>query len=314
MLSGLWADPAAGQPVEAPGIRANGLGGAFVAVADDATAVYWNPAGLGTGDFVSLVVDYGRMEAGDPDAPRQRRGSATDALLGTPPLGFGYYRLSVSTAERDPDARPGERTASHLVTHNAAVAVAQSLGEFLNVGATVRVVHGQAVHALFFRGGPDDVLDEIGSFQTTGTTTVDVDAGAMLRFEPLRVGLAVRNLREPTFDALGGGPGMTLEREVRIGGAFFPGRGVTVSADADLTRTTLHGDTWRGIAAGVEGKVAPRVVLRGGLGGSTAGDARTSASVGGSVAMTSLLHADVYLRRGGADAPRGWGVGVRASF
>ena len=29
-----------------PGARANGFGGAFVAIADDATAVYWNPAGL----------------------------------------------------------------------------------------------------------------------------------------------------------------------------------------------------------------------------------------------------------------------------
>ena len=192
--------------------------------------------------------------------------------------------VTTVSASRQPSAIqtpvPGSARPPTWSRTHAAVAVAQSLGEFLNVGATVRVVHGQAVHALFFRGGPDDVLDEIGSFQTTGTTTVDVDAGAMLRFEPLRVGLAVRNLREPTFEALGGGPGMTLEREVRIGGAFFPGRGVTVSADADLTRTTLHGDTWRGIAAGVEGKVAPRVVLRGGLGGSTTGDARTSASVG----------------------------------
>ena len=28
------------------GARAIGMGGAFVAVADDATAIYWNPAGI----------------------------------------------------------------------------------------------------------------------------------------------------------------------------------------------------------------------------------------------------------------------------
>ena len=34
------------QPYESLGVRALGMGGAFVAVADDATAAYWNPAGL----------------------------------------------------------------------------------------------------------------------------------------------------------------------------------------------------------------------------------------------------------------------------
>jgi long-subunit fatty acid transport protein len=32
--------------LEEPGVRALGLGGAYVAVADGADAVYWNPAGL----------------------------------------------------------------------------------------------------------------------------------------------------------------------------------------------------------------------------------------------------------------------------
>lgn len=36
----------AGSIFVLPGARAMGMGGAFVAVADDATAIYWNPAGL----------------------------------------------------------------------------------------------------------------------------------------------------------------------------------------------------------------------------------------------------------------------------
>ncbi len=42
------------------GVRAEGMGGAFVAVADDASAVYWNPAGIATGstfDFQISRVD-----------------------------------------------------------------------------------------------------------------------------------------------------------------------------------------------------------------------------------------------------------------
>jgi len=30
-----------------PGARAMGMGGAFIALADDGTSVHWNPAGLG---------------------------------------------------------------------------------------------------------------------------------------------------------------------------------------------------------------------------------------------------------------------------
>ena len=36
--------PASAQIVESVGHRALGMGGAFVAVADDSTATWWNPA------------------------------------------------------------------------------------------------------------------------------------------------------------------------------------------------------------------------------------------------------------------------------
>ena len=41
------AAAAGAQSFETVGTRAQGMGGAFVGVADDASAVYWNPAGLG---------------------------------------------------------------------------------------------------------------------------------------------------------------------------------------------------------------------------------------------------------------------------
>ncbi len=41
-LFGSW-ETASAQGFEAVGTRALGMGGAFVAVADDASAVYWNP-------------------------------------------------------------------------------------------------------------------------------------------------------------------------------------------------------------------------------------------------------------------------------
>ena len=47
------------QLIEDIGIRAQGMAGAFVAVVDDATATWWNPAGLATGAFFSGVGGIG---------------------------------------------------------------------------------------------------------------------------------------------------------------------------------------------------------------------------------------------------------------
>src|SRR5881398_1203079 len=43
------------QSFELVGIRAQGMGGAFVAVADDASATWWNPAGLASGAYFNVL-------------------------------------------------------------------------------------------------------------------------------------------------------------------------------------------------------------------------------------------------------------------
>src|SRR6266498_4069484 len=97
------------QGVEALGVRALGMGGAFVAVADDATATYWNPAGLPTAGIVSVTVDRSWQGSGQPDAPPfagSQRGSATFVGMTLPPLGVSYYRLR-STRLLPPGVPPG---------------------------------------------------------------------------------------------------------------------------------------------------------------------------------------------------------------
>jgi hypothetical protein len=80
---------ASAQLFETIGIRAQGMAGAFVAVADDASATWWNPAGIASGAFFSGIV-----ERGDARSPRD------DATLGVslvvPSLGLSYYRLRIS--------------------------------------------------------------------------------------------------------------------------------------------------------------------------------------------------------------------------
>src|ERR1041384_681860 len=78
--------PAFAQMYEAVGIRAQGMGGAFVAIADDASATWWNPAGLASGTLFSGILE--RRYAVDP---------SDEGTLGTafsvPSLGVSYYRL-----------------------------------------------------------------------------------------------------------------------------------------------------------------------------------------------------------------------------
>src|SRR6266542_670664 len=90
--------PASAQIAESLGSRALGMGGAFVAVASDSTATWWNPGALAAGPFLDLSIGHAITEAGAGDPSRADR--ATWFTLGTPPFGLSYYRLKISNIQR----------------------------------------------------------------------------------------------------------------------------------------------------------------------------------------------------------------------
>src|SRR4051794_3907381 len=150
MLLGQFARPAdatAQGSFETIGPRAQGMGGAFVAVADDATATYWNPAGLAAIPIFDASLTYAeseRSEAGStptvgvPPAWRTR-GSSFAIVL--PVIGVSYYRLrairaqpagtvSPAVSQQPNTAFAGETTGSW----NLGVTLVQSLGDAVVVG------------------------------------------------------------------------------------------------------------------------------------------------------------------------------------
>lgn len=317
-------DSADAQP--ALGVRAAGLAGAFVGVADDASAVYWNPAGVATGAIVSAIVAFGAGETAEENsqAPAGERHTARLVAFAVPPIGLAYYRIgaygtaSATTAVVASQSREEVRRSVHaLTTSVVGVSLLQSLNEFIVVGVTPKLVRGSAARGVSARADTRGALDEASGLDGRGETAFDVDAGVMVAVQSLRVGLVARNLTTPAFD-VDAGEAIELDREVRVGGAWgssWPGMSrVIVSVDGDATsRRTPSGDR-RDVAAGVETWWrSQRLGLRGGVRRSTIGDARAAVTVGVSAALRPGTFVEAHVARGHADE-RGWSMGVRMGF
>ena len=308
-LIGLAAVLAVALPAEAQaplGTRAAGLAGAFVGVADDASAVYWNPAGLATGAIVSFLATFSEenIPGNNLQAVAGERLAGRMVALSLPPVGLAYYRLSAFGTERvapavigAPSREEVRRSVQPLTTSTVGVSLLQSLTEYIVVGATPKVVHGG------------------------NSTAFDVDAGVMIAVERVRVGLVARNLTGPAFAvAMAGRPDgeIELSREVRMGAAWgsgLPGYSrVMVSVDGDLTsRATPSGDR-RDVAAGVETWWRDRRLgLRGGVRASTIGGSRAAVAAGLSAGLTPGTLLEAHVVQGQRDE-RGWSIGVRMGF
>ena len=283
------------QSVGGIGTRAEGMGGAFVAVADDASAVYWNPAGIATGATFDLQVTTGG-------------GSTVFVGAAMPVLGASYYRIrqtgGLATVSGSPDRQnggSGEVPVRALTTTNIGVTVVQTVVPGLVIGTTARVV----------RGGLD-------TFDTR--TTVDLDAGAMVSAWDVRFGLTARNLREPEFQA--DGAMVRMNRELRVGAALVPRSQPTgvhgpfsLAIDADLTTTADARGDRRTAAAGGEYWLAKGLVgARAGVRWSTLGDSTRAFSGGFTVKLPRSVYVEGQMTKWSESEEDEWTVGARVTF
>jgi hypothetical protein len=307
--------PAAAQSFDTVGTRAAGMGGAFVAVADDASAVYWNPAGFASGALFSLVLDRNAAKLAPPsDGPAGSRSGFLMAL-GVPALGLSYYRLrSIDLTPLQTLVGPAVVEANSLVTHHIGATLVQSVAPGLAVGATLKLVRGVASSTLEPATERDDLLDDHGDLTREGTTRFDADLGVMATAGRLKAGLTVRNVSEPSFRTPGG-RSLQLERQARAGLSVAPVAGWVVAADSDVLESHGPAGPIRTFAAGTEGRVHRRAFVRGGFNVNTAGSERTPAvSAGASFAATASLLVDVQVTGGSDKAARGWGVAARFGY
>jgi F plasmid transfer operon, TraF, protein len=308
------------QTFETVGTRAAGMGGAFVAVADDASAVYWNPAGLALGgSFFSLLLDGLYSEATPDDGLRAGSRSSTFVGFSTPPLGLTYYRLASSriTPVATSFSAPAVVRAERLTTHHAGVTLVQSLTSSVAVATTLKYVRGLAGSAVVIDGDPDDLLDGAGDFPSAGTSRFDADVGVMASFGRFRAGLTSRNVAEPEFETPAGDR-LELTRQTRAGLAYFGIGGLIVAADIDVERARGSLGDVRNLAAGFEARILPRGTVRSGVRFNTLSDqpgGRAAVySVGGSFAVLPSLLVDGQATLGSDSGDRGWGIGARLVY
>lgn len=324
------ASPAAAQMYEAVGTRAQGMGGAFVAVADDANASWWNPAGLATGAYFSAVLERATWiePAEVPASGPAWKVGAGGVSIAFPALGLSYYRLRISelrpippTATGDPSREDqgaaGVDLRSRAISEFGAT-VGQSLGNHVVVASRLTLVRaGQVVTGGAATG--EEALDGVADFDLSREIHGDLDLGVMVTVARMRVGVSVKHLREPKFGD--GADQFTLPRQARAGVAFLGGAtsgggsAITVAADADLTRTATPVGEVRHVATGVEAwLLGRRLGVRGGVSANTVGEVSTATSGGLSLGLQSGLFLDAAVTLGPDRSRQGWATAVRVTF
>jgi hypothetical protein len=289
------------QAYESVGIRAQGMAGAFVAVADDATATWWNPAGLATSQSLAdAIVEVGR-------------GEHWGIAAGFPALGLSYYHLHIrqipspgstgagGTSRQDLGAVGlGPPAPESIAFNQFGATVGQSIGDHFVIGTTVKVMRVQS--------------------ETRG----DFDLGAMATFGAIRAGVNVRNLVSGTFGSANGA--FELTRQARAGVAItLPTHGhieqLAVSLDVELTPAPVDGRDERHVAAGAEAwMLGHRLAVRGGLGANVSAEEGSSDAQGpfGAAGFSVSPFRRVYIDGAAMWGPTAerdrWGVDLRVTF
>ena len=313
LLTAVSPSSASAQAFETTGARALGMGGAFVGVADDVSATWWNPAGLATGPFFTLIVEHARFETERQAAfglPQPADRGSFFLGAASLPLGLTYVRTTEAYAWSGP---ADEAIVRGLTTHQAGATVVQSLSDTIVVAATLKYVRGIAVSGPLGAGeSPGDAAADLDGH---GSNAFDADIGLLATAGRLKAGVTVRNAMSPSFETESGAR-FELPWRARAGVSFLVSTALLVAADVDLRAVETAFEKTRNLAIGAEWRIAgsTRFALRAGARVDTIGDSRSLGTVGASYAVRNGMWVDVWAAGGAETADRGWGVAGRILY
>jgi hypothetical protein len=306
------------------GNRALGMGGAFVAVASDSTATWWNPGGLAAGPFGD--VSAGRALTDFKEEIPARRDRMSWFAATTPAIGFSYYRLRITDIRGfgstdqllvDRQDTRAEVSLRSISVSALGLTFVQSVLPGVHAGATLKYVRGTArAGAADATGAVDDLLDQAEDLEGgDAESRLDLDAGVLAAAGPIRLGAVMRNIRHPEFaDGT-----FTLPRQTRVGAAIdvekAGGPPLVLAIDADAKRYSTATGERRVIAVGAEQWLwGRRIGVRGGARFNRVGSEERAATAGVSVSLRNGFYVEGQSIHGGADGERGWSFGTRVSF
>jgi len=211
-LAALLAQPAAANFVEVEtGARAMGMGGAFIAVADDVTALHWNPAGLSAVDRVQVfgmrTSVYGVDEISEDSA-------AAAWGTGTRAFALGWSRTGAQDLYNEDTIVLGVGTTTPV--------------EGLSAGVAVKRLSIEAPGYEYYNDP---------AFDADGDAAFAADLGCLYRRPTWTAAAVVRNIGEPELSLLS-----TTEEtdpvyaELRLGASYLFREVMLMSAEWRVPR------------------------------------------------------------------------------
>jgi tetratricopeptide (TPR) repeat protein len=234
VAAALCLPPAARAAYDDLGVspRVVGLSNAFTAVADDAYAVYYNPAGLATLERPEMAASYARLLNGLSDGSNIQNSFLTYALpidggrQGTAGMAVNYFSLQGLYQETSLFGSYGRRLFEESLPDQLYGGLSL---KFLDRSVTPGAAASQPLtdQGYVATGVTDPAL------QRTSKSNLDVDAGMLYRPQPRwSLGLMIQHMFEPNI-AFSPSDTDRLGRNVKFGAAYHTPFSL-VSLDLDL--------------------------------------------------------------------------------
>lgn len=236
------------------GARETSLGGAFTAVADNANAVFYNPAGLGQLEVPELSYAYNNYLSG---VSQQWLAAAYPAARGTFGAALNYLSVAPFSSYDSSNNRTGSVSAYDLALffgYGGRLETSSALVPSLRYGAALKYI--------------SEALD------ARSASGYGLDAGLLLltRVKGLRLGLGLENLLSSRLDFIGSGAKPPLKLKAGASYLFDP-------ADALLSLDLNSPEDGPGyLSAGIEKTLYGPLALRAGY--SSFGDVSNGAAFG----------------------------------